>query len=169
MTAQILAKLLDSSLSTRSELLLAPQYTEAILGPWSTLAWDTDKATSNVARGSWDEAVSWPSEGADEGSKLYLPDYLATLANFLSMLLLQGSSSTSLPTSSGDPQLSRGNSYAPGVDGARDAKNRDDTNVEEDSKATNARLAAAALGALTWVLTTYKAADECEELVNLLH
>jgi hypothetical protein len=169
MTAQILAKLLDSSLSTRSELLLAPQYTEAILGPWSTLAWDTDKATSNVARGSWDEAVSWPSENSEEGSKLYLPDYLATLANFLSTLLVQGSTSTTLSSSSGDPQLSRGNSYAPGVDGARDAKNRDDTNVEEDSKATNARLAAAALGALTWVLTTYKAADECEELVNLLH
>lgn len=169
MTAQILAKLLDSSLSTRSELLLAPQYTEAILGPWSTLAWDTDKATSNVARGSWDETVSWPSDSSDESSKLYLPDYLATLANFLSTLLLQGSTSSSLPTSSGDPQLSRGNSYAPGIDGGRDAKNRDDTNVEEDSKATNARLAAAALGALTWVLTTYKAADECEELVNLLH
>lgn len=161
LTAQILARLLSPAFETRAELLQSPQYSEPLLGPWATLAWDTDRATSNSAQRAWTESVSWNTDESPD--KLYLGDYLSPLANYLSLLLVQGSSSGGGIA----PVLARATSFA--ADSTRDAKNRDEANVEEDSHAVDARLAAGALGALGWIFSTYSDVQECEELVNLLH
>ncbi|CAO1626845.1 unnamed protein product [Jaminaea pallidilutea] len=166
LTAQLHARLLSSSFSTRDELTQSPQYIEPTLGPWATLAWDTDRSASASARQCWEGAVSWSS--LEEG-RIDLNEHLPQLANYLSLLLVQGSSSATPgpSTPAGPGSLSR-NGSAFG-DAARDAKNRDEANVEEDPKAIDARLAAGALGSLTWALKTHSAAAECEEVVNLLH
>lgn len=167
LTAQVLARLLAESTETRSELLLSPQYVEVILGPWSILAWDTDRATALAARDVWDKSVVWEvAEGSTEEDALVLADQLATLATYLTTLVLQGSSAV---ISSNEPQLSRTTSAANPAELGRDAKNRDDVNVEEDLRAVDSRMASGAMGTLGWIVSSYKAADECEELVNLLH
>ncbi|CAO1621228.1 unnamed protein product [Parajaminaea phylloscopi] len=165
LTAQIHARLLEPDSDTRWEIINSPHYTEPLLGPWSTLAWDTDRATSASARQSWQRAIAWGD--TDDDAKINLAEHLPSLSNYLSFLLIQGSSSSAGSL----PAMARNLSYQSSgpSDGVRDAKNRDEANVEEDPRAVDARLAAGALGVLTSILTSKREADVCEEIVNLLH
>ncbi|CAO1635927.1 unnamed protein product [Sympodiomycopsis kandeliae] len=173
MTAQILSRLLLPERPTRSELILSPQYIEGLLGPWSVLAWDTDRVTANTARQAWDKTVAWGSGDSQAlEDRLLIEPHLPALASYFSSLLIHTTDSGD----SGLPPLSRGTSFAaggsiPGTpgEGGRDAKNRDDSNVEEDPAGIDARMGAGALGALAWVFSTTTDISLCEDVTNLLH
>ncbi|KIS72195.1 ubiquitin-protein ligase RKR1 [Mycosarcoma maydis] len=156
--------------STREELLESPQYIEPILGPWAILCHDTDRSIERLGRLAWTDTCTWndkqsadPFVERDSTVQLNLTEYCDTLVAHLRTILLSPSPSFTLSmtsahaVASGDPSLSRNSSgYATpslqvgGIE--RDAKNRDESNVEEDTPALDKRLVAGALSVLSSIL-----------------
>ncbi|KAJ9476548.1 E3 ubiquitin-protein ligase listerin [Pseudozyma hubeiensis] len=156
--------------TTRAELLESPQYIEPILGPWAILCHDTDRTIERLGRAAWNDTCSWngspatdASAGSEDSTTLDLTEHCDTLVTHLRTILLSPSPSFALSltsahaVASADPTLSRASSgYATpslqpsGVE--RDAKNRDEINVEEDTAALDKRLVAGALAVLSSVI-----------------
>ncbi|GAC99356.1 predicted ubiquitin-protein ligase [Pseudozyma hubeiensis SY62] len=156
--------------TTRAELLESPQYIEPILGPWAILCHDTDRTIERLGRAAWNDTCSWRSSpatdasaGAENSTTLDLTEHCDILVTHLRTILLSPSPSFALSltsahaVASADPTLSRASSgYATpslqpsGVE--RDAKNRDESNVEEDTAALDKRLVAGALAVLSSVI-----------------
>lgn len=146
---------------TRAELLSTPAYVAATLGPLAVLAFDTDRGVARVAKAALERSVTWSSGSASE-ERIQVTEDLAPLLAHIKLLLLSPSPAAALHASA--PALAAGSGTATpsgGSNGAtnpmetalpRDAKNRDDTNVEEDVRGTDGRLAAGAAGALAWVI-----------------
>ncbi len=173
LTAQIHRSLVAPTSPTRAELVEAPQYIEALLGPWAVLAWDTEAQVARVARQAWEECTTWSSSSSSDPSidsastsatKIDLQENESTYLSHLSraitapLSLLQAYAEPSALAAPSSTAASSVNSTAatsgaatPNGAGAlgdlRDAKNRDE-NVEETVEATQARLAAGALGSL---------------------
>lgn len=168
MTAQILAKLLAPALATRAEITQSPQYIEPLIGPWSVLVWDTDRATSATARSAWDHTVAWDTGDSELASdRLLLEPHLTALASFFSTLLITRGQAID-PTRHADSTQPNGSGPGTPAESTRDAKNRDEANVEEDAKGVDARMGAGALGALAWIFSTTPDIASCEDISNLL-
>lgn len=143
---------------TRSELLNTPAYVESALGPLAVLAHDTDRGVARSAKAALEGCVQWTLAATDQ--RLDAREQLYTLLPHLRLLLLSPSPAAALrevvPTNStsasgsGTPVPQAPLRLDSGL--ARDAKARDEANVEEDIRATDGRLAAGAAGALAWVI-----------------
>ncbi|GAK62043.1 uncharacterized protein PAN0_001c0240 [Moesziomyces antarcticus] len=175
----------DDTTSTRSELLESPQYIEAMLGPWAILCHDTDRSIERLGRAAWLDTCTWKdvvaseaSAGAPEALKLDLNEHSETLLAHLRTILLSSSPSYALSmtaahaVAASDPSMSRTSSgqatpqLGAGVE--RDAKNRDDSNVEEDTAALDKRLVAGALAVLTAIVRQKPGQDVIEALDDVL-
>ncbi|SNX81944.1 related to RKR1 - RING domain E3 ubiquitin ligase [Melanopsichium pennsylvanicum] len=176
----------DQPSSTRAELLESPQYIEPILGPWAILCHDTDRTIERLGRSAWNDTCAWRNAQEEESStqaanpvKLDLADYSHTLVAHLRTILLSPSPSFSLSmtaahaVASGDSSLSRTSSgfatpSLPTGNVERDAKNRDDSNVEEDTAALDKRLVAGALAVLTSTLHHQPGSEVIQKLEDML-
>ncbi|GAC73853.1 predicted E3 ubiquitin ligase [Moesziomyces antarcticus T-34] len=175
----------DDTTSTRSELLESPQYIEAMLGPWAILCHDTDRSIERLGRAAWLDTCTWKdvvtseaSAGAPEAVKLDLNEHSETLMAHLRTILLSTSPSYALSmtaahaVAASDPSMSRTSSgqatpqLGAGVE--RDAKNRDDSNVEEDTAALDKRLVAGALAVLTAIIRQKPGQDVVDALDDVL-
>ena len=177
----------EASSSTRAELLQSPAYIEAILGPWAILCHDTDRSIERIGRSTWKNSVAWKLDGQEmeddpSGLKLPLLEYLQILIDHLSTLLLSPSPSAALAMTAAHAggQMIGSTPASASASGTttpvtnpltrsdRDAKNRDDTNVEEDSDALDKRLVAGALSVLSYLVTNHPSPKPTELLEPLL-
>ncbi|TKY90838.1 hypothetical protein EX895_000836 [Sporisorium graminicola] len=172
--------------STRAELLESPQYIEPILGPWAILCHDTDRTIERLGRSAWIDSCTWKGgAGADLPTEtasavvLDLNEHCDLLVSHLRTILLSPSPSFALSmtsahaVASSDPAMSRTSSgyatpslNAGGVE--RDAKNRDDSNVEEDTAALDKRLVAGALAVLISIIRQQPSSEVTESLQDVL-
>lgn len=164
--------------STRSELLESPQYVEPILGPWAILCHDTDRTIERLGRTAWNDTCSWKSAQEEGAIKLDLTEHCDTLVAHLRTILLSPSPSYAFSmtaahaVAASDPTLSRASSgYAtPSLQTGnveRDAKNRDDSNVEEDTAALDKRLVAGALAVLTSIIRQKPESEAVQSLEDV--
>ncbi|CBQ68025.1 conserved hypothetical protein [Sporisorium reilianum SRZ2] len=170
----------EEASSTRAELLESPQYIEPILGPWAILCHDTDRTIERLGKAAWiDSCTRQQSTETDSTVALDLNEHCDLLVSHLRTILLSPSPSFALSmtsahaVASGDPAMSRTSSgYATpslntsGVE--RDAKNRDESNVEEDTAALDKRLVAGALAVLTSIIRQQPASEVLESLQDML-
>ncbi|KAI3614756.1 hypothetical protein CBS9595_004027 [Malassezia furfur] len=128
--------------AVRDELLGAHNLTP-ILGFWAVLTHDTSRAAARLAQRLWDESVAW--DAGEDGARVPLAEYTSTLLEHFRPILLSDSASANLAHSTASLQ-----SAVPTGDAGkeRDAKNRDESNVDESADELDARLVAGALGAL---------------------
>ncbi|SPO20293.1 related to RKR1 - RING domain E3 ubiquitin ligase [Ustilago trichophora] len=175
----------DEASSTRAELLESPQYIEPILGPWAILCHDTDRTIERLGRSAWNDTCTWRSTVLEPTSettgpvKLDLTEHCDTLVAHLRTILLSPSPSFSLSmtaahaVASSDPSMSRTSSgYAtPSLQTGnveRDAKNRDDSNVEEDTAALDKRLVAGSLAVITSIIRQQPGTEVIQNLQDIL-
>ncbi|EPQ26430.1 uncharacterized protein PFL1_06078 [Pseudozyma flocculosa PF-1] len=172
----------SASSSTRTELLQSPSYVESMLGPWAILSYDIDRSIERIGRATWNSSVAWqPSAelgAAGSEDRLVLPDYLELLIEHIGLLLQSPSPSAALALTSahasgltGDtPSAAASGVSTPALAGSRDrdAKNRDDTNVEEDTAALDKRLVAGALSVLSFIVQQHPSPKPIEALEPLL-
>ncbi|CEH17942.1 Predicted E3 ubiquitin ligase [Ceraceosorus bombacis] len=160
---------------TRAEMLNTPAYVESTLGPLVVLAHDTDRGVARGAKTALEGFVQWTTATADQ--RLDAREQLYTLLPHLRLLLLSPSPAAALretapaanssnASGSGTPVPHAPVRFDSGL--ARDAKARDDANVEEDIRATDGRLAAGAAGALAWVVSSHPAPLPMEQFEELL-
>ena len=136
LTSQINALMLASK-TIFAELLVQPECLEAIICSMLILAFDPDRQVARIAKMAWEQHTDWHS-----GGNINLDDQLELLLSHISTIIFhQSDDSTPM------------NSVA-ALHTSRDAKNRDDVNVEEDVEGTDARLVYGALGALGWLMST---------------
>ncbi|KAJ1030091.1 hypothetical protein NDA16_001004 [Ustilago loliicola] len=175
---------LDEASSTRAELLESPQYIEPILGPWAILCHDTDRSIERLGRTAWNDTCTWKSSDEPETDtpgavKLNLNEHCDILVAHLRTILLSPSPSFALSmtaahaVAASDPSMSRTSSgYAtPSLQTGnveRDAKNRDDSNVEEDTAALDKRLVAGALAVLTSIIRQQPGSEVVQSLEEML-
>ena len=176
----------EQASSTREELLESPQYIEPILGPWAILCHDTDRTIERLGKSAWINSCTWKaSPGSDTATEtksavtLDLNEHRDILVAHLRTILLSASPSLALSmtaahaVASGDPSMSRTPSgYAtPSPQSGsveRDAKNRDESNVEEDTAALDKRLVAGAVAVLTSIIRQQPAPEVFESLQDVL-
>jgi hypothetical protein len=120
------------------ELQAQPEHLEAIIGGMLILAFDPDRQVARISKENWERHTDWTST---EG-KLNLNDSLELLLSHISTIIFHESDESAPPVSKAALNISR------------DAKNRDDVNIEEDTEGTDARLVYGALGALGWLIST---------------
>ncbi|PWN44482.1 hypothetical protein IE81DRAFT_345709 [Ceraceosorus guamensis] len=160
---------------TRAEMLNTPAYVESTLGPLVVLAHDTDRGVARGAKTALEGFVQWTMATADQ--RLDAREQLYTLLPHLRLLLLSPSPAAALRETA--PAANSNNASGAGTPVphapvrfdsglARDAKARDDANVEEDIRATDGRLAAGAAGALAWVVSSHPAPLPMEQFEELL-
>ncbi|CDU23237.1 related to RKR1-RING domain E3 ubiquitin ligase [Sporisorium scitamineum] len=177
---------LEEASSTRAELLESPQYIEPILGPWAILCHDTDRTIERLGRSAWIDSCTWKGDSGantstenDSATALNLNEHCTLLASHLRTILLSPSPSYALSmtsahaVASADPTMSRTSSgYAtPSLQAGgvkRDAKNRDESNVEEDTAALDKRLVAGALAVLNSTIRQQPTPDVLESLQDVL-
>lgn len=166
LTAQIHQELLDNA-AICAELLAQPQLVESILAPTLIMAFDPDRIVSRLSRATVDRHVRLEASGEEEQESVTtvaLEDYLDSIVSLVGDHLLHphsvlgpwastaaSSSSTSavvngVASGTQTPTSENGNAML------RDAKNRDDVNVEEDSEGTDARLVFSSLGVLGYLI-----------------
>lgn len=171
----------EEASSTRAELLESPQYIKPILGPWAILCHDTDRTIERLGRTAWNDSCTWKSanEATPEEVKLNLNDHCDTLIAHLRTILLSPSPSFALSmtaahaVATSDPSMSRTSSgyTTPSLQTGnveRDAKNRDDSNVEEDTAALDKRLVAGALAVLTSIVRQKPGSEVVQSLEEML-
>ena len=176
----------EEATSTRAELLDSPQYIEPILGPWAILCHDTDRTIERLGRSAWNDTCTWKTPEDAEPSteragtiKLNLTEHCDTLVAHLRTILLSPSPSFALSmtaahaVAASDPSMSRTSSgYAtPSLQTGnveRDAKNRDENNVEEDTAALDKRLVAGALSVLNSIIRQQPGSEVIQSLQDVL-
>lgn len=173
----------DEASSTRAELLESPQYIEPILGPWAILCHDTDRTIERLGRTAWNHTCTWKNldereTDTSDAVMLNLNDHCDALVAHLRTILLSPSPSFALSMTAAhavaaDPSLSRASSgYAtPSLQTGnveRDAKNRDGSNVEEDTAALDKRLVAGALASLTSIIRQQPGSEVITSLEEML-
>ncbi|WFC97537.1 hypothetical protein MYAM1_000251 [Malassezia yamatoensis] len=153
-------ELLLKNASVRDELL-APATIESIIGFWAVLTQDTSRGVALLASRLWSESFTWDDDA--DSSLLLLNEYSPALLEHLQPILLSDSPSTNLSNSTSCLQP-----VAPVSDGTpskeRDAKNRDDVNVDESADELDDRLVAGALGVMAMYVLRCKDASP-EQLV----
>ncbi|WFC97190.1 hypothetical protein MBRA1_003856 [Malassezia brasiliensis] len=140
--------------AVRDELLGAHNLTP-ILGFWAVLTHDTSRAAARLAQRLWDESVAW--DASEDTARVPLAEYTTTLLEHFRPILLSDSPSANLAHSTASLQ-----SAVPAGDAGRerDAKNRDETNVDESVEELDARLVACALGALASLVARAPQVDD---------
>ncbi|UZJ54711.1 hypothetical protein CBS101457_004031 [Exobasidium rhododendri] len=137
LTGQVNSLLLSNQ-SFFPELLAQSECMKAIVGGMLVLAFDPDRQVARVSKVAWEQYTDW---NANTG-KVQLDNYLEFLLSHISSIVFHTSDEVN-PTA---PTAT--------LSTARDAKNRDDVNVEEDAEGTDARLVYGALGALSWLIAS---------------
>ncbi|KAN0061932.1 hypothetical protein ACQY0O_005927 [Thecaphora frezii] len=171
-----------SSSSTRTELLESPAYINSMLGPWAILSNDVDRSIERIGSATWRDSVTWNSSDelgeSEGGSRLPLIDYIDNLLDHLRLLLQSPSPSAALALTAAHASNAARDAPSASASGVntpvaatsreRDAKNRDDANVEEDAAALDKRLVAGALSVLSFIIRHHPQPKPCEALEPLL-
>lgn len=134
---------LFSDKAIRIELMEQTHLIEGMIGYMLVLAHGPDRLVSRLAKSHLEEFTTWQTGISDQ---ILLQDYSETIESHLAMIIFHKGKLEEMSTSgTGTP-----------IGSTRDAKNRDEINVEEDLEATDARLVYGALGALAWLVNTAK-------------
>ncbi|MCO5599804.1 hypothetical protein L7F22_053911 [Adiantum nelumboides] len=159
LTVQISAKIFEIP-DVLSELIAQPAMVENIIGPMLIIAHGPDRLVSRTALTMLEHITTWSEK---ETENIVLGQYMESIIDHLSLRLFdeqQGRDENESSQKSG--------TSTPLSTTTRDAKNRDDVNVEEDSEATDARFVVGALGALGWLIQAKPSTEYLEQLLPIL-
>lgn len=159
LTVQISAKIFELP-DVLSELIAQPAMVENIIGPMLIIAHGPDRLVSRTALTMLEHITTWSETETDN---IVLGQYVESIIDHLTLRLFdeqQGRDETESSQRSG--------TSTPLSNSIRDAKNRDDVNVEEDSEATDARFVVGAIGALGWLIQAKPSTEYLEQLLPIL-
>ncbi|PWN31235.1 uncharacterized protein FA14DRAFT_193136 [Meira miltonrushii] len=159
LTVQISAKVFEMP-DVLSELIAQPAMVENVIGPMLIIAHGPDRLVSRTALTMLEHITTWSDS---ETENIVLGQYMESIIDHLSLRLFdeqQGRDENESSQKSG--------TSTPLSTATRDAKNRDDVNVEEDSEATDARFVVGALGALGWLIQAKPSSEYLEQLLPIL-
>lgn len=159
LTMQVSAKLFGDQVIL-SELAAQPSLVENIIGPMLIIAHGPDRLVSRMALSLLEVCTTWEAEATH---RIVLQNYSSNLLDHLSDILFHKAHVRE--QDSGSSQVS-GTSTP--IAGARDAKNRDDVNVEEDAEGTDGRLVSGALGGLAWLVHAQSQSGVLDEVIPIL-
>jgi hypothetical protein len=145
----------------KADLIAQPMLMEQIVGPLLIVAHGPDRLISRMALTLFESTFAWGGEDRTD-----LHEYYPTLLDHVASLLFQEAGRGLHEGEAGNTKQANGASAAVTI--ARDAKNRDDAQVEEDAEGTDGRLVAGALGSLTWLINSQIPEEERDRILPML-